>query len=166
MSGEQPVHQKLIEARDSEILALTRHARHWRACGSPHGVIRFQHRRKISSILIRNTLVPIAIRRATGNCLVIEASNHRKPGVVVSIIPIDFQRRFERRWAARFVRKAPGPSSQKSEHEKQGQQLGEPAKPKGKPAGPGSILALSGPGMKLAQASARASEPPVCALKL
>jgi hypothetical protein len=33
-----------------------------------HGVIRFQHRRKISSILIRNTLVPIAIRTTRGSC--------------------------------------------------------------------------------------------------
>src|SRR5258705_12752594 len=31
-----------------------------------HGVIRFQHRRKISCILIWNTLVPIAIRTASG----------------------------------------------------------------------------------------------------
>ena len=31
------------------------------------GVIRFQHRRKISSILIRNTVVPIAIRTTLGS---------------------------------------------------------------------------------------------------
>ena len=31
-------------------------------------------------------------------------------------------------WAARFARQAPEPSSQKSEHEKQDQQLGAPAK--------------------------------------
>ena len=54
-------------------------------------------------------------------------SNHRKPGVVMSIIPLDFQRRCEQRWAARFAREAPEPSSQKSEQEKQGQQLGAPA---------------------------------------
>ena len=36
------------------------------------GVIKFQHRRKISSILIRNTLVPLAIRTAPGSCLGIE----------------------------------------------------------------------------------------------
>ena len=59
------------------------------ALADRHGVIRFQHRRKISSILICNTLVPIAIRTAPGSCLVIEASNHRKPGVVMSIIPLD-----------------------------------------------------------------------------
>ena len=47
------------------------------------------------------------------------------------------------RWAARFARQTPEPSSQKSENEKQGQQLGAPAKPKGKPAGPGSILRSS-----------------------
>ena len=33
-----------------------------------HGVIRFQHRRKITSILIWNTLVPIAIRTTRGSC--------------------------------------------------------------------------------------------------
>ena len=36
----------------------------------------------------------------------------------MSIIPLDFQRRCEQRWAARFARQAPEPSSQKSEHEK------------------------------------------------
>jgi hypothetical protein len=48
-----------------------RHARHW--AESPlhdrDGMIRFQHRRKISSILIRNTVVPIAIRTTLGSCL-------------------------------------------------------------------------------------------------
>jgi hypothetical protein len=43
-----------------------------RCADRPHGVIRFQHRRKISSILIRNTLVPIAIRTTPGSCLAIE----------------------------------------------------------------------------------------------
>src|SRR5258705_9142797 len=46
-------------------------------------------------------------------------SNHRKPAVVMSIIPLDFPRRCEQPWAARFARQAPEPSSQKSEHEKQ-----------------------------------------------
>jgi hypothetical protein len=36
------------------------------------GVTRFQHRRKISSILIRNTVVPTAIRTTLGSCLAIE----------------------------------------------------------------------------------------------
>ena len=61
----------------------------------------------------------------------------------MSIIPLDLQRRCEQRWAARFARQAPEPSSQKSENAKQGQPLGAPAKPKGKPAGPGSILRSS-----------------------
>ncbi len=59
------------------------------------------------------------------------------------VIPLDVQRRCEQRWAARFARQTPEPSSQKSEHEKQDQQLGEPAKPRGKPAGPGSMLRSS-----------------------
>jgi hypothetical protein len=33
-----------------------------------HGVIGLQHWRKISSILIRNTVGPIAIRTALGSC--------------------------------------------------------------------------------------------------
>jgi hypothetical protein len=37
----------------------------------------------------------------------------------MSIIPLDVQRRCERRWAARFVRQAPEPSSERSEYEKQ-----------------------------------------------
>ena len=36
------------------------------------GVTRFQHRPKISSILIRNTVVPTAIRTTLGSCLAIE----------------------------------------------------------------------------------------------
>src|ERR1700733_4596540 len=34
----------------------------------------------------------------------LRASNHRKPGVVMGIVPLDVQRRCERRWAARFSR--------------------------------------------------------------
>jgi hypothetical protein len=34
----------------------------------------------------------------------------REPGVpIVSIIPLDLQRKFERRWAARFLRPPPAP---------------------------------------------------------
>jgi hypothetical protein len=40
-------------------------------CKTAMGVIRFQHRRKISPILIRNTVVPIAIRTTSGRCLAI-----------------------------------------------------------------------------------------------
>jgi hypothetical protein len=46
--------------------------RHW--AESPlhrDGVIGFRHKRKISSILIRNTVVPIATRTALGSCLAI-----------------------------------------------------------------------------------------------
>ena len=88
------------------------------AVGRRRGVIRFQHRRKIRRILIRNTLEPSANRKALGSCLVIEASNHRKPELRVSIIPLDFQRKCEQRWAARFAQPAPRPLSPKSEQEK------------------------------------------------
>src|ERR1700745_3836037 len=42
------------------------------AWAARHGVIRFQHLRKISSILIRNTVVPRAIRTTPGSCLLTE----------------------------------------------------------------------------------------------
>jgi hypothetical protein len=63
--------------------------------------------------------VPIAIRTAPGSCLVTEGVKSPKIGVVMSIIPLDLQRRCEQRWAARFVRQAPERSSEKSEYEKQ-----------------------------------------------
>ena len=66
----------------------------------------------------------------------------------MSNIPLEFQRRCEQRSAARFARQVPKSSSQKSENEKQAQQLNAPAEPKGKPAGPGSILPSIDPGTK------------------
>jgi len=59
----------------------------------------------------------------------------------MSSIPLDLERRFERRWAARFVRQAPELSPEKSEYGRLGQRrLGEAAKakrktPMGRPAG-------------------------------
>ena len=50
----------------------------------------------------------------------------------MSSIPLDLERRFERRWAARFVRQAPQLSSEKSEYGSLGQRLGEAAKAKRK----------------------------------
>jgi hypothetical protein len=44
--------------------------------------------------------VPIAIRKGLRGYFAIEASNYR--GAAMSIIPLDVQRRCERRWAARF----------------------------------------------------------------
>ena len=43
------------------------------------GVIRFQHRRKISSLLIRDTVVPIAIRTTSGSCLAIGRQITKNP---------------------------------------------------------------------------------------
>jgi hypothetical protein len=89
--------------------------------GSLHdrdGVIGFPHRRKISSFLIRNTVVPIAIRTALGSCLAIE-SDHRQPGSVMSNIPLDVQRRCERRWAAQFSRRTESPRNQRPERHTQ-----------------------------------------------
>jgi hypothetical protein len=64
------------------------------------------------------------------------------PGVsVMSSIPLHLKRRCEQRWAARFARQAPAPSSGKSEREKHGQPLGAPAKAKRKTrrAGPAGL---------------------------
>jgi hypothetical protein len=43
----------------------------------PHGVIEIQHRRKISSILIRDTVAPIAIRTTPGSCSLTEITEAR-----------------------------------------------------------------------------------------
>jgi hypothetical protein len=94
------------------------------------GVTRFQHRRKISSILIRNTVVPTAVRTTLGSCLAIEGVNHRKSGVVMSIIPMDVQRRCERRWAARFSR--PTESVAPRRPERKGLQIAGPEPDKSK----------------------------------
>jgi len=50
----------------------------------------------------------------------------------MSIIPLDFQRRCEQRWAARFLR--PMPITPQRQFERQDQKLAAPAKPKEKPA--------------------------------
>jgi hypothetical protein len=63
----------LVRAASVRRLATAKSARTIRR----YGVIRFQHRRKISSILIQNTLAPIAIRTAPGSCLVIEGVKPR-----------------------------------------------------------------------------------------
>ena len=95
-----------------------------------HGVIRFQHLRKISSILIRNIVAPLAIRTAPGSCSLTEGRQISKnPGVVMSVIPLDLQRRCERRWAARFCRPA-SPAAPQSQPQQQ--QLSEPPKAKRK----------------------------------
>ena len=59
----------------------------------------------------------------------------------MSSIPLHLQRRCEQRWAARFMRQAPAPSSEKSEDEKHGQRLGLPGKTKRKTrlAGPAGL---------------------------
>jgi hypothetical protein len=48
----------------------------------------------------------------------------------MSIIPLDFQRRCEQRWAARFLR--PMPTTPQRQFERQDQKLAAPAKPKEK----------------------------------
>jgi hypothetical protein len=52
----------------------------------------------------------------------------------MSSIPLDLERRFEQRWAARFLRRTPEPPPEKGEYEKQDQSPACPAKAKRKPA--------------------------------
>jgi hypothetical protein len=103
-----------------------------RRCAARHGVIRFQHLRKISSILIRNTVVPRTIRTTPGSCSLTEGVKSPKPGVVMSVIPLGFQRRCERRSAARFSLRAEPVASRKQGPERGSQQIAEPAEAKRK----------------------------------
>jgi hypothetical protein len=98
------------------------------------GVIKFQRRQKISSILIRNTVVPIAIRTTSGSCSAIEdvKSPKIRSCVVMSIISLDIQRRCEQRWAARFARRVPPSAPHEHIDEKPNQQLALPGKTKKK----------------------------------
>jgi hypothetical protein len=50
-------------------------------------------------------------------------SNHQKNGVVMSIIPLDVQRRCERRWAARFSRPTESVAPRNQRSESDGQQI-------------------------------------------
>jgi hypothetical protein len=72
----------------------------------------------------------------------LRTSNHRKPGVVMSIIPLDVQRRCERRWAARFSRPTESVAARNQLPERQSQQIAGPDKSKRKArrAEPGSRL--------------------------
>jgi hypothetical protein len=86
-----------------------------------YGVIIKQHWQKIISILIRNTVMPAAIRTTLRSCIPIGGADHRKPGAMMSIIPLEFQRRTERRWAIRFSRptEAVAPRNHRPELESQ-----------------------------------------------
>jgi hypothetical protein len=59
---------------------------------------------------------------------VIEGVKSKKLGVVMSIIPLDLQRRFEQRWAARFLQ--PMPNTPQRQFERQDQELATPGKAK------------------------------------
>jgi hypothetical protein len=59
----------------------------------------------------------------------------RKPGVVMSIIPLDLERRCERRWAAQFSRPIPSVAPRNQRRMSETLQIAEPAKSKEKPAG-------------------------------
>ena len=108
------------------------------SCGAvpccPHGVIRFQHPRKISSILIRDTVAPIAIRTASGSYSLTDVKSPHT-GAVMSIIPLDLQRRCERRWAARFSRPIPSAAPRNQRPVRESLQVAAPAKSNEQPAG-------------------------------
>jgi hypothetical protein len=57
-----------------------------------------------------------------------------KPELVMSVIPLDFQKRCERRWAARFSQPVEPVASQKQEAERESQQIAGPDKAKEKTA--------------------------------
>jgi len=105
----------------------------WVPC-CPHGVIRFQHRRKISFILIRDTVAPIAIRTTLGS-FSLRGIKSPETGAVMSIIPLDLQRRCERRWAARFSRPNPSAAPRNQRPVRESLQIATPAKSKEQPTG-------------------------------
>jgi hypothetical protein len=78
----------------------------------PHGVIRFQHRRKINCGSYSEHTCAHSRPHDPRKLSVIERLELLKPGVVMSIIPLEFQRRCEQRWAARFLRPMPTPQRQ------------------------------------------------------
>jgi hypothetical protein len=61
--------------------------------------MRFQHWRKISSFLFRNTLAPTVILATPGNYLVIEAPKTRS---CYEYHPLGRSKKVRRRWAARL----------------------------------------------------------------
>jgi hypothetical protein len=70
-----------------------------------------------------------------------------KRGVLVmGNIPLDLQRRFEQRWAARFYRPNPPTAPEKQELERQDQQLATPGKGKRKTHQVKPVGGLAGPG--------------------
>ena len=67
--------------------------------------------------------------------LFIEGRQITETGAVMSIIPLDLQRRCERRWAARFSRPIPSAAPRNQRPVRESLQIAAPAKSKEKPAG-------------------------------
>ena len=76
----------------------------------------------------RRRLIPAAPFRDLYDTVSVEVRTRGRianPGVqIVSIIPLDLQRKFEQRWAARFLRPPPAPRAHRPESH--GQQLAAP----------------------------------------
>jgi hypothetical protein len=114
---------------------VPRNARHWQV--SRHGVIRFQHRRNISSILFRNTLAPTVIRTAPGNYLEIEGVKSQKIRSCYEYHPLGRSKKVRTAVGRQICAAGPrAPSFENSEYEKHGQRLGVPAKAKRKTGRP------------------------------
>jgi hypothetical protein len=67
--------------------------------------------------------------------LFIEGRQSPKTGAVMIIIPLDLQRRCERRWAARFSRPIPSAAPRNQRPVRESLQIAAPATSKEKPAG-------------------------------
>ena len=86
-------------------------------------VIGFQHRQKIRSVLIRDTLAPIGTHNASP-----KVSGEKNPEVVMRAIPLELQRRCEQRWATRFLK--PVPTAPQHEFDRKDQELSPPGRAK------------------------------------
>jgi hypothetical protein len=62
--------------------------------------------------------------------------NHRTPGAVMSIIPLDLQRRCEQRWATRFSRPVPSAAPRYQRPVRESLQIAAPTKSEEQPATP------------------------------
>ncbi len=109
VSSQPEVEECLIATPVSGAMGLRpmRASRRWLTGPKPprlSHVTKFQHLLKIGAVHIRNTVAPLAIRTTPRSCLRPRAKSEK--GVVVSVVPLDIQRRSERRWAARFAQPA------------------------------------------------------------
>jgi hypothetical protein len=87
---------------------------------------------KLALSLFETQLCPSLFARLREAVWQLRASNHRKPQVGMSIIPLHVQRPCERRWAARFSRPAESVAPRNQRPERESQQIARPDKSKRK----------------------------------